>query len=286
MKRWFQGKTGAVFTLFTLMALTGVGWTAVRLVLGVTGSSTPATTVSSLAPVVAATVTPTPTAAAPATVLVPSGRDTATPTVERRWTVGSENDTAVVWPASLNAQFIVVTPMPEGVGWVRQNDSRANHFGDYNMYAGVFDQQGYIGAVQFTLPNLAPNGLLFYADLTLQGLTDDYLAGDGDWTVEMLTQDMDKEWQGHSFARLAGDHAVSITLRPTLTRLDLGEEQTNRLVFDAVPLLRLKERLASGVISFRIQGPNAGPNNLFAWDSGYGTRSRGVGPVLRLGIVP
>lgn len=286
MRRWFQRKPSLVFTLFTLLALTVMGWTAVRLVLGLTGSSAPATTVSSLGSVLSVSATPTPTAITQAPRAAPIGQETATPSGESGRTIGNENNPQVVWPASVNAQFIVVTPMPGGVGWVRQNDSQANHFDDYNIYAGVFDQQGYLGAVQFVLPRLAPSTLLLYADLTLQGLTDDYLASEGDWTMEMLAQDMDKEWQGHSFDQLAADRAVAITLRPSLARVDLDEQRANRLVFDAVPLLLLKERLAAGYVSFRIQGPTSGLNNLFAWDSGYGTRSRGVGPVLRLGIVP
>jgi hypothetical protein len=42
----------------------------------------------------------------------------------------------------------------------------------------------------------------------------------------------------------------------------------------------------SGLISFRLDGPSEGENNLFTWDSGYGPGSLGHKPLLIIGVGP
>jgi hypothetical protein len=54
----------------------------------------------------------------------------------------------------------------------------------------------------------------------------------------------------------------------------------NTLTFSSDQLSALQSRLATGLVSFRLDGPLAGANNIFSWDSGYGTGGLGIQPVL------
>ncbi|MEZ4542261.1 MAG: hypothetical protein R3C43_19970, partial [Chloroflexota bacterium] len=47
-------------------------------------------------------------------------------------------------------------------------------------------------------------------------------------------------------------------------------------------LPRLADRLFTGRVAFRITGPAGETDNLFAWDSGFGTQTLGRGPILRI----
>ena len=49
---------------------------------------------------------------------------------------------------------------------------------------------------------------------------------------------------------------------------------------EALPLLEAS--LYSGVVAYRILGPQEGENNLFSWDSGFGAGSLARPPLLRI----
>ena len=93
-----------------------------------------------------------------------------------------------------DGQVYVVTPAANAVGWVRQGDGTPNHFGDYNIYAGAFEGQMYIGALQFDLSEVPMGAPITYADLTLVGLSDHWLSSGGTWRVELLEPGMEENW--------------------------------------------------------------------------------------------
>ncbi len=179
-------------------------------------------------------------------------------------------------------QIFVVTPIARAVGWVRQDDEVPNHFGDYNIYAGIFDDQVYIGAIQFDLSQVPPGAPIVYADLTLTGLSDQWLGEGGTWTVELLQGWMDEGWEEQAFETLSRTDNVVTALSPSLARDDVRAGHANTFVLGPDALQELAIRVFSGRVSFRVRGPALGDNNLFSWDSGYGTESRGRGPILRL----
>lgn len=179
-------------------------------------------------------------------------------------------------------QVYVVTPAADAVGWVRQGDETPNHFGDYNIYAGAFDGQVYIGAIQFDLSEVPPGAPIVYADLTLVGLSDQWLGDGGAWTVQLLESWMDDDWAQKTFTSLGWVDGAAVEFVPTLTASDLGAGHANTFVLEPEALKALEGRTFSGRVSFRINGPASGADNLFSWDSGYGTGSQGRGPVLRL----
>jgi hypothetical protein len=171
---------------------------------------------------------------------------------------------------------------PEQVGWVRANDDKANHFGDYNIYAGVFDGQPHVGALQFDLSSIAPGTPLLYADLTLTGLDNQWLAADGAWQVEILADWLDRDWVKRNYHWLSRPDSAAVALENRVTSNEVAVGASNTFFIDAAGLSQLETRLYSGSVSFRVTGPTSGENNLFAWDSGFGALTRGFTPILRI----
>jgi hypothetical protein len=179
-------------------------------------------------------------------------------------------------------QLYSITSAPDAAGWVRDGDETGNHFGDYNIYSGVFDGKRHLGAVQFDISEIPVGAPIGYADLVLVGLSEEWLGDDGAWTVHVLESWMDGDWSRRTFADLALAEGLEVGLEPILAPEDLRTGHANVFVFDARALEALGTRTFTGLVSFRIDGPASGSNSLFAWDSGYGTGSRGWRPVLRV----
>jgi len=180
-------------------------------------------------------------------------------------------------------QAYLLTPIgAEVVGWVQDQDETVNHFGDYNIYAGFFGGQQRVGAMQFDLASVPIGSPILYADLTLTGLADEWLVEGGIWQVDLLAEWLDKDWAKRDFHWLARPDSGLVALEPQLVSIDLAVGQSNTLSLPAAALAQLDARLFKGLISFRIIGPTSGTDNLFAWDSGFGARTSGRGPVLRL----
>lgn len=226
------------------------------------------------------TITPPPT-------LSPTGTPTATP-LPTATATATPTPTAIVLrraapevPVPANGQRYELTPVSgNAVGWVRTNDDVTNHFGDYNIYAGSFEGNVYIGAMQFDLSIIPPGSPIIYADLTLTGLADEWLRQEGTWTVQILEPWMDERWGANDFQWLARPDSGSrfLTIADTVGNLGIGK--LNTFFFTPEDIAILADRLFSGAISLRVNGPTEGDDNLFSWDSGYGSRTLGRGPLL------
>lgn len=212
--------------------------------------------------------------AARATVIPPTPTSTATPLPP------------VVLPNAPEpeaGQLYLLRPQkPENVGWARAGDDKVNHFGDYNIYAGVFDGQPHIGAIQFDLSSIPPGSPILYADLTLIGLDQQWLATGGAWQVQLLHAWMDRDWAKRTFHWLAREDSGAIWLENPVPSEALAVGQSNTFFLPAAGLSQLEARLYSGKVAFRVVGPTSGENNLFAWDSGFGALTRGYPPLLRI----
>ncbi|GIV76540.1 MAG: hypothetical protein KatS3mg050_0934 [Litorilinea sp.] len=186
-------------------------------------------------------------------------------------------------PPPAGGQIYLLTPVAPGyVGWVRSQDDKPNHFGDYNIYAGIFDGRVHVGAILFDLSAIPPGSPIVHADLTLTGLSDEWLGQGGTWSVQLLTRWMDGEWASRDFHWLSRDDSVAATLLFPLTPADLGRGRANTFFFPPETLPLLEARLYQGTVSLRVVGPEQGANNLFAWDSGFGAGSLGRPPLLRI----
>jgi hypothetical protein len=177
-----------------------------------------------------------------------------------------------------------VQPRANRVGWI-VSGLAGNHFGDSYLYTGVLDGKIHHGAFQFDLSFLSPGSSVVYAAVELVGLDDQRVGTSGQWSLEMLGTEVDPEWPLHGYEQIHGA-STTYTLSPVLDRADLAKGKENVFVLSQEQREELQRRVSRGVVSFRLDGPTSGPDNLFAWDSGYGPDSLGKAPTLRLAIAP
>jgi WD40-like Beta Propeller Repeat len=237
-----------------------------------------------LAPAPTATAAPSPT---------PSPLPTATPTPASvlirpspSAAPGSARHTATPTPYPGGAIYSL-SPQADAAGWMAGDEARGNHLGDSYLYAGVFDGVAYHGAFQLDLSAVPRGAAIHAAVLELTGLDAGRLGTSGAWEVRVLPRQADEGWSRHTFQDL---HNVVLqwTLTPALAASDLAAGGVNTFALSAEQLRDLEQRLLDEhyTVSFRIDGPLAGENSLFAWDSGAGPASQGHGPRLVLSVGP
>ena len=216
-------------------------------------------------------VAPTPTMVTPTPATpTPSSRSPSTPT-----------------PTLLPPEggiIYALQPYVNRVGWIA-SDEPGNHFGDADLYTGFQDGRIYHGAFQFDLSFLNPGSFIHYAALELTARPNQQPVTAGTWSAQVLDTAIDPEWPLHGFDDI---HQASTahTLLPTLSADDLVPDRTYVFQFNAAQRAELEQRIARGVISFRLDGPSFGDNNLFNWHSGYESQPAGTGPILRLAVAP
>ena len=190
--------------------------------------------------------------------------------------------TPTPWP---EGRIFTLQPSAGAVGWVASNETRGNHLGDSFMHSGYQDDVIFHGALQFDLFLIAPGTRLHAAALHLTGLTDLRLGEGGAWEVRLLSAAANEDWPRQTFQTLH-DAVAEQTLLPVLGHDALAAGRDNVFAFTDEQLRLLEDRLLDGAISFRLDGPQTAPNNVFTWDSGYGPASRGQGPVLWISAGP
>lgn len=194
-----------------------------------------------------------------------------------------------------NGSIYTLSPAQNDMGWLASNEGKGNHFGDSYLYAGVFQDQVYVSAFQFDLSPIPRGAPIASAVLQLTGLREDRLAihidrsSDGaTWALRLLDPEIDQEWRRHTFQEIF-NASVLQTLTPILSVQDLAEDQTNFFELSPSQLKILETRIIEDEkpkVSFRIDGPLVGPDNLFAWDTGYGSESHGNKVILLLNVGP
>lgn len=127
---------------------------------------------------------PTRAAAAPSPTATPT--PSPTPTDTPIPTVALPTPTPTPIPLDLplldlpaDGQVFRLTPLQANdVGWLREFDTRDNHLGDFNIYAGIYDDNIHLGAIRFDLSSIAPGTPILHADITLVGLEAEFLASE------------------------------------------------------------------------------------------------------------
>ncbi len=234
----------------------------------------------------------------PPTLAVPSPTSAFTPTAITSPTpelISLPTATPVATPVAVS--LVQATPSPEvpaggivyavnpnvnRVGWVRSGEE-GNHFGDSYIHVGFLGDNVYHGAIQFDISFIPPGSSIHYAALELAGLSGESLGSDGSWSVQLLGGDIDADWAFHGYEAIH-EAPVARALSPTLGISDLAKDKLNVFVFNAGQRAILESRLEGGLVSFRLDGPSSGADNLFTWDTGYGLGSLGKTPVLRLAV--
>ncbi|MEW5959872.1 MAG: hypothetical protein AB1801_19275 [Chloroflexota bacterium] len=239
---------------------------------------------------------------APTSTLVPTSTASPTPTdsIDARATPipvavlsqGISTPTPVA-----GGQIYTVSPDDGSIGWVVSSEAQGNNFGDSFLYAGIYDGQIYQSAFQFNLSSIPRGAPIQSVTLQIFGLRDDQLSVHNDlsdatgvWAVRMLAPEIDPEWNRRNFQDIF-NAAVLQTLSPILgsSNLAVGRPNTFELTKSQVEILQ--QRILDNenpVVSFRLDGPVVGPDNLFAWDTGNGPESLGneVALVINAGPPP
>jgi hypothetical protein len=185
-------------------------------------------------------------------------------------------------------QIYALSPAEGDIGWVSSGEERGNHFGDSFLYTGIFEGQIYQAAFQFDLSTIPRGAPIHQASLQLTGLGGDRLGAGGVWTLRLLAPEIDQDWRQHGYQEIFNAAALQ-ALTPILSDQDLAVGQTNTFELSPAQIGILEERIIEDEdpkVSFRIEGPVVGPDNVFAWDTGYGPRSEGERVTLSLSVGP
>jgi hypothetical protein len=234
---------------------------------------------------VAGQATPSPTASLTATSTPTEGLTQSSPTPAPVAILATPAVTATPLPGD---RVYTLSPAAGDIGWVASDEERGNHFGDSFLYAGIYEGQVHQAAFQLDLSTIPRGAPIHQASLQLAGLRDDRLGDGGVWTLRLLAPDVDQDWRRHSYQEIFNALAVQ-ALTPILEYKDLAVGQTNTFELSPAQIKILEERIVEDEnpkVSFRIDGPLVGPDNLFAWDTGYGPQSRGNRVSLSLSVGP
>jgi len=230
---------------------------------------------------------------------VPTSTPTASPTwtqeatAELSPTEGAATATlAIQLPTSTATPYpggaiYVVTPEAGAAGWVASDEGRGNHLGDSYLYTGVFDGVVYHGVFQLDLSAVPRGATIHTAALELTGLNGQRLGTGGAWQVRALVRAADEEWSRKTFQDVHNAE-VLWTLLPAMVEGELAPGQVNRFELARSEIGEIEQRLIDQhyTLSFRIDGPIGGANNVFAWDTGYAAATQGHAPRLVLSVGP
>lgn len=277
-----ESKTGASRTLLYSIGGILIGLLVVlAIVFSNIGKNTFATPTLPIQPLVnAPSATPTTTATATVAPTATPVLPTHTPDANAILVVESSNLPVTPVP---DGQILTLNPPISAAGWVSSGDSRRNHFGDSYVYAGVFNKRTYIGAFQFDLISIPRGAPIHYGMLRITGLRDDLLAVRNDrpdaghvWKIDLLDEKVDAVWGGASYQALLNAPVLQ-TLEPLMSANDLAVDRTNEFELTPEQLRLIRDKVLNNLeprLSFRVLGPLAGSDDLFAWDTGYGSQSQ------------
>lgn len=178
-----------------------------------------------------------------------------------------------------------LSPKAGTAGWVTSDEPRGNHLGDSYLYTGVFDGVVYHGIFQFDLSAVPRGATIHTAVLELTGLDARRLGGSGVWEIRVLTREVDGGWSDHTYQDIH-NATVQWTLPPALGVSDLAVGEANTFELSREQMRDLERRLLEEhyTVSFRLDGPLAGENSVFAWDTGHGMATLGHPPRLVLNV--
>ena len=174
------------------------------------------------------------------------------------------------------------------IGWVSSSDEDGvNHFGGSYLFSGIDQGQVYYGAFQIDLGSIPAGASISQASIQMTGLRDDRLGDDGIWTLHMLASDIDEGWRRADYQEIIDAPTIQ-TIDPILQRQDMQAGQAYIFNLSPEQIALLQEKIQNedaSHVSFRIDGPNSGRDNLFVWDTGYGPQSEGNIVAITLDVI-
>ena len=181
-----------------------------------------------------------------------------------------------------------LSPEQDDIGWVVSGEDKGNHFGDSFLYAGIFEGQIYQSAFQIDLSPVPRGAPIHHATIKLTGLREEQLGQRDHWTLRLLASEDSENWRRQSYQDIF-NAATLHTLNPVMGSQDLAEGKENTFELSPAQIRILEERLIDNedpVVSFRVDGPLVGSDNLFAWDTGYGQQTQDNKVVLSINAGP
>jgi len=179
-------------------------------------------------------------------------------------------------------------PEEGDVVWVVSGNPVSNYVGDDDIYAGIWEGAIYLGVVRFDLSDVPADAVILDARLTITGQNTTYLADQGAWAVHMLDSSLDAGWpvQGYTAVAEAPSLGPLLDLEDGDFELDAGQLRAgapSRLALTEPLVVELNHRLGmTNLVTFRIEGPKSGDNNLCLWDFGYDVGRLLIPPMLSL----
>jgi hypothetical protein len=241
-----------------------------------TQGATEATTEVRVSATPQATITPSPTPMV--TTPAPQGLAPAA-TLE----VGAAPD------QEARGQVLTLVPRQVDVRWLASGQGRPGSVGDSFLYAGVYQGQAYVSALRFNLSRVARGTAILDASLQMTGLRAPQLDPNSgaSWIVQLLPESALPNSLGASFIDVFGAPA-DVDLAPLVLASDVDVGAVNTWVLDAAARNWIEQQRLDGASSIiiRIAPVNVNGDNLFAWDSGFGTETQGAPPVLVLSLGP
>lgn len=217
------------------------------------------------------TVTPTPDLAMSSVALVAADAIPATPVPEAGGTTYS------------------LTPKAGQVGWWARDEKHRRQLGDSFLYAGQFEGGTYVSAAQFDLSRVARGAPIRSATLRLTGLRSEGITAEttNRWVVQFVAEAGLPDLAAADFLAVFSAPAA-ITLLPELRPGDLSPDTANEWTLDENVRLWIAQQLVDGAtsVTVRLMASTNGDHALFAWDSGFGSESRGYAPTLVLSAGP
>lgn len=246
---------------------------------------------------VSVTIKPTVATATPTSTPIPTSTEDPALTLETSVSgafLATPTATHTPFPGS---EIMVLSPEASDIGWVTSEQQRGNKFGDSYLYAGIFEGQIYNSAFQFDLSSIPRGAPIYRASLQLTGLDDERLNKNRDesnpaevWSIKLLDEEIDKTWRRLDYQTLFNAPVLQ-SLSPILGIEDLGVGKINTFELTPDQIKIISKRVIDNekpTVSFRVDGPLVGSDNLFAWDTGHGpnTQNNNVELILEVGEPP
>ncbi len=233
------------------------------------------------------TITPTPTRTATLPANVTPSTPTATLTASITPTSGPGSPTLTPVPTSTpQVGTLTIYARNTDLGYLSTYGSQIP--GD--VWAGVWagGKNVHHGVVQFDLSTLPAGAIVTDASVSLTGHTNLTSGITATWQLGLLPSSYKgfDETAPLAQATFADIDAAPVTRSPTTLQTgDLGVGVTNSFTLDAGQRAEIaRRRSATGRVTFRVDGPQSGDNNVFAWCGLVATPTCGNNqlPVLRL----
>jgi len=217
----------------------------------------------------------------------PTSTQAATPTPTMTPSPTAAQAKAASPTPSAEATLHVLSPGARDTGWWTDDPERPGEVGDSFLYVGQLANATFISAVRFDLLGVPRGAPLLDGEFTLTGLNDERFNREvpAIFRVQMIAESELASFDGTDFISVFSAPA-SITSLRDLPSVESQVGATNRWTLDANVLRWLEQELLNGAgsVTFRLSAVAlpAGEETLFAWDSGFGRKTQGMGPALML----